>query len=142
MMNLPKSLRSFTSAAVALLGLGSLSSSHATLLAYEPFNQGTGTLAGTQGTGVWPASGEDWYSGSSTVTSGTLSYGTLLTSGNKASVSGASFRDLGATLGGDGTSLWLSFLLKTDTNDIGLSLFSGASELNFIGTPSGLSGNY
>jgi hypothetical protein len=112
----------------------------ATLLAYDPFNQAAGNINGTASTGggaVWPGAGT--WNGAGTVSAGSLSYGTLLTSGNQANydaVANAN-RAIGATLGGANTDLWFSFLIVADQNDSGISLFTGGTEQNFMGVGGG-----
>src|SRR4051794_26466590 len=87
--------------ACALLALALPAS--ASLLAYDPFNQPVGAISGTASSGggaVWPGNGP--WNGGGTISAGSLSYGSLLTSGNEANydaVANAS-RALGATFGG------------------------------------------
>lgn len=119
--------------------------SHGALLAYDPFNQAVGALEGSSSSGggaVWATTSANWTGDAgnlSQVTAGSLSYGSLATEGNKASLddrNGANFRALGQTLGGDASDLWMSFLVVATADNTGLNLqtpigqervFTGAS---------------
>jgi hypothetical protein len=86
--------------------------SHATLLVYEPFDYAEGSLAGQNGGIGW---GSAWQAGAGgSVVSGSLSYGTLATTGNSLVISGTSgalastFRTL-STAYGAGT-YYVSFI--------------------------------
>jgi hypothetical protein len=131
----------FVAVAVLILAGGQIP---AALIAYEPFDQSTGSLGGTAGTGVWPTAGQTWSGGGGdNVVSGSLTYRNLLTSGNSASIdsSGSEFRLLGTTEGGPGSDFWLSFTFNSNSGGgfAGLSLFSGGSEQFFVGV---VNGNY
>jgi PEP-CTERM motif len=105
-------------AGAALVSCGLFgSSAHAAVLAYEPFSYSTGSLIGagpgTGFTGTWSQNG----AGGSSVTTGSLSYSTLPTAGNEASLDNANKRDtenLMTPAGGvDGDTVWVSYLLES-----------------------------
>ena len=142
------SLPSFRTPALAALGCALVLGTpcvHATLLVYDPFNQAPGTLNGTSSSGgspaaVWPTAGQNYTTptGTTQVVSGSLS-GNVVTQDNRAQVgpeaSASIFRLFGATLGGAGTDLWVSFLINATSakNSQVLSLFNGAQEDLAIG---------
>lgn len=111
-----------------------------TLLVYDPFNQAVGNISGTASSGggaVWPGAGT--WAGGGTVSAGSLSYGSLQTSGNQANydaVANAN-RAIGATFGGANSDIWVSFLISANRNDSGISLFTGGTEQNFMGNGGG-----
>jgi hypothetical protein len=123
-------------AGCALAGVAA--SASATVLAYDPFDQPAGNINGTGSTGgVWQGTGK--WTGGGTVSAGTLTYGPLVTSGNQANYDATANanRAIGATLGGANTDLWFSFLIVANRNDSGISLFTGATEQNFMGNGGG-----
>lgn len=111
---LTKSILASSTAVTITAMVGSAS---AAVVIHEPFGT-TGAISGQAGgTGL---SGN--WSGSGTVTTGSLSYGTLPTSGGKLSFSGVSLANvsLGTTLSSaglmnDGATLWFSALVVRDT---------------------------
>jgi len=124
-------------AAGSAFGL-STSTASAALLLHDPFDQAVGSINGTKSTtGTWPGSGT--WNGTGTISAGSLSYGPLLTSGNQANydaVANAN-RQIGASLGGANTDLWVSFLIAANRNDSGISFFTGGTEQNFMGNGGG-----
>lgn len=109
------------------------STSFGILIAYDPFDQATGTLSGTAGSGTWQ--GSSLWSGDGSVVGGSLSYLNLETDGNHAEVVGQSFRALDTTLGGAGSDIWVSYLVTAPGDNVGISFFLGGSEQNFMGRP-------
>jgi len=118
-MRTPSTIR--TVSATALLGLGLIQSSQATLLVYEPFDYTAGSdILGQNGglgfTGAWREhSAGSVPAGSFTVTSGSLSHNGVPTSGNSALATGEfgtlqPARDFGEIAGTAGTSIWISYI--------------------------------
>ena len=136
-------IRLFLPVAVTLLAASA--STQAALLAYDPFNQAPGPMNDTRSSGagvVWPGVTNNWFSGSANtvISTGSLSYGPLLTGGNQANLdnSGSSiFRAFDTTFGGDGSDLWISFLIVGTADNTGISLFQVGAENNFMGAGGG-----
>lgn len=103
----------FSAAAVALPG--SLS---AALSVYEPFNYTAATTLATQNGGTGFSGAWSAVTGSSTVSSPSLSYASLTTVGNRATTAAATAttqnRGLSASLGGVTGTTFISFLLRPD----------------------------
>ena len=107
--------------AAAVIALGG--SLHAEPLIYEPFDGEPGPLSGqTAGTGLT----DTWSATAIDVTSGSLSFGSLPTSGNSAAKSSGNFQrgwaEIGTTLSDadlldDGATLWFSALAVADSSD-------------------------
>ena len=111
-------------AAVSLIFAANSASADA--LIYEPFDMDPGGLGGATpvGTGLTGT----WNSGNVSVVSGSLSYGSLVTSGNHALATGSNYSkadaDPGTTLTGaglmaDGATLWFSALAVSNGNPTG-----------------------
>ncbi len=116
------------------------------IIIYEGFDYtASGNLAdqagGTGfGSNTW-GSNNEW-----TITNTSLSYGSLVTTGNATVATRTSsnieiFRDFSTTVGGDTTSIWMSFLVSGlgDTFN-GLSTFNGSTEGTFAGALGGTVG--
>ena len=113
---------------------------HGALLAYEGFDySGSSNLAGQSGGSGFGAN--NW--GNNTqwaIASGGLAYGSLVTTG-KATVATRTgsisiTRGLSGPVGGDGASIWISFLVQgLDSGPNGLSLYGGGPEGVFAGAP-------
>jgi hypothetical protein len=110
---------------LTLAVLAASATSQAALLAYDPFNQAPGAMDGTRSSGggaIWPTADRNWFGGNANalISEGSLSYGPLLTEGNQANLdtrNGPIFRAFDVTYGGNGSSLWISFLIvATDEN--------------------------
>jgi parallel beta-helix repeat protein len=91
--------------------------------AYDGFGYGAGDLNGDNGGTGWSTAwtGVDAPTPDANVLAGSLSdpTGTLARSGshietNSGLVNGVAYRDLGFTLGADGTEAWMSFLIRSD----------------------------
>ncbi|MBK1834447.1 PEP-CTERM sorting domain-containing protein [Roseibacillus ishigakijimensis] len=134
---------------LAFFAIGPLSAFGALTL-YEGFDYAENSgLSGQSGGSGFAGGGDAWDVGSSagstpgnlTVSAGSLTYGPLLTSGNAASGTRsndnvAMYRDLAVTMGGDGSEVWMSFLIQATTSTAGLSLF-GSTEATFFGAING-----
>ena len=133
-----------------LAGSSGIRECSAAVLASESFNyeQADGSLisgaaGGTGWSGAWGNTGLDFYR-----TAG-MTFPGLTTSGGSIetrSFSATDFRNLNASYGTDGTTLWLRFLIQRDNTDTegnsgyaGLSLFDNGSEQLFIGKRNGVS---
>ncbi len=93
-------------------------------VAYEGFDYLIGALAGSAGGNGWAGSWtvQGGIGGSGSVSSGSLSdsTGTLPRAGHHATLAGglsevAAYRNLTSSLGSDGTTAWISFLLRPDS---------------------------
>lgn len=130
---------------VALLSVGALTCSHATLLIQENFDYTPdqplgGQAGGTGWSGAWSGS-----TPSITVVNPTLGYGDLITDGGhvRLSANTDTVRSLARPYGGSGTDIWISFLIDAGGAGQGVSLLLGDRELAFFGTPSGVpTGHY
>jgi hypothetical protein len=136
----------FSIAAVLIALSCATATTHAALVVYDPFNQSPGIMDGTASSGgtppaLWPTAGQNYgtLTGAAQIVSDSLS-GSVFTQGNRAQIgdnngSDFLFRLFGATLGGPGSDLWISFLISAASakNSQVISLFNGAQETLAIG---------
>lgn len=130
----------------ALLGtlfLTAAGSSHASLIAYEGFDHSAGTpLAGKTGQQGFASAYTTANAGLS-LSAGGSRYGDLPVAGNKLAFAGSSdngnFGVLSSSPSAPGTTVYLSYLMKTDPGSgyAGVSLFQGNDEVLFTGRRSG-----
>ncbi|HTJ78051.1 MAG TPA: hypothetical protein VL357_03570 [Rariglobus sp.] len=146
-MNTP--LKICTTVSVMVLGLLSASPASATLFSYEPFAYSIGSPLDTQNGGSGFSSA--WTASNSTIVSGSLSSGSLPTSGDALSITakvdaGASglgantYRPFTSTLGGAGQDVWVSFLIKTTNSSSygGLVVGSGSASTGAVNGSKGI----
>lgn len=128
--------------AVALMG-AALSTAHASLLAYEPFNYAVGSSIGGQ-TATGLGFTGTWTGGSAaTIASGSLSYGNLATSANSliGGVSTVTSVKLTTPVAATPNNpLWFSFLMQTPATASGVT--SGYDGLVLELAPSDSTSNY
>ena len=123
---------------LALLGgLGIMLSvsgtSRAELITYEGFDYAVGNLVGANGGTGWGGAWRDG-AGTRTVASQSLAYSAggadLLTSGNRAVIGVTSFanvvRNFSQSFGTDGTTIWMSMLVRGSKNLSGFQLANGS----------------
>lgn len=106
-------------------------------LAYEGFDYGPGDMDGLNGGTGWASAWTTLNGGFKIKNSGLTSpTSTLPVTGNSADSVGGSLaqtRDLSASLGADGTTAWVSFLVETDTRfGRGMALLLGESEDDIV----------
>lgn len=133
-------LRSLAAPLLATIAMAiGVPQAEAALSSYDGFGYTAGALAGNAGGSGWSGT----WTGDHALIDGSLAYGPLATSGNRVSLTGSqAFRNLGSTMGGAGTETWISFLGVITGSDIGISLFEGGAEKNFMGTSGGIGGNW
>jgi Concanavalin A-like lectin/glucanases superfamily/Immunoglobulin domain/Bacterial Ig domain/Immunoglobulin I-set domain len=111
-------------------------------VASEEFDYSTGTLSGGAGGSGWagPWVDQAGFSGSGLVLGGSITdpTATLPRSGNHGGLSGAladaaALRNLAAPLGADGTTMWISFLLRPD-GSVGSGKYGGLVLGGTVGT--------
>ena len=142
--NRPSGLRSSSLvvtavAASALAGILTVQTARASLIAYEPFNYTAGSSLNGQAANSLGFTGT-WSGGTATINSGSLTYGSLATSGNSLAGGATEGTQLDLTTPVSatvGNPLWISFLMQTPSaSDVttgwgGLVLYRSSSDSVF-----------